>query len=249
MTASSEGSKKSSRRKRRGHAGPSTPAGTAPAVTTATDAPPRKRGKVDPRTYAQVMERIKAFVEARLVKLVTPVARGFFNGCTQEEIQRPDLQSAFFLFFVLGYRDPNGVRILDMYRGYGFKPTPVEARVVDALDVTRLRLVEVVRKVEANRQLEVRDVFDDTTFKLSDQEAYKSLDAGDGMMAWFMPSSEIHRPIEVATHVGRELLGPMVDGLRTLASEAEVSPEELGRRKPAQMFWAVYRGVQRFSKA
>lgn len=226
------------RRKRRGHKK------AAPDSTQPTQLP--RRGKVDPRTYAQVMERIKAFVEARLVKLVTPVARGFFTGCSQDEIKREDLQSAFFLFFVLGYRDPNGVRVLDMYRGYGFKPSPVEARAVDALDATRLRLVEVVEKVEANRQLQVVDKLNGDELRVTDQEAYKSLSPGDGMMAWFMPSSEVHRPLEVATHVKADLLGPMVQGLETLANENDLELSDLPHRRPAQMFWAIYRSAQRF---
>lgn len=227
------------RRKRRGHKKSSAEPSAAAAQTP-------RRGKVDPRTYAQVMERIKAFVEARLVKLVTPVARGFFNGCSQDEIKREDLQSAFFLFFVLGYRDPNGVRVLDMYRGYGFKPSPVESRAVEALDLTHLRLVEVVEKVEANRQLRVVDKLTGDELRVTDQEAYKSLSAGDGMMAWFMPSSEVYRPIEVATHVKADLLGPMVTGLETLAKENDLELAELPRRRPAQMFWAIYRAAQRF---
>jgi len=139
------------------------------------------------------------------------------------------------------------VRVVDMYRGYGFKPSPVELRAVEALDATRLRLVEVVDRVDANRQLKVVDKLTGDTLSVSDQEAYQSLGIGDGMMAWFMPSSEIHRPIEVATHVKAELLGPMVEGLSTLASENSVSLAELPERKPAQVFWAVYRSAQHFS--
>ena len=225
----------SSRRKRRG-AAPPTPELKPRQADAATP-------RVDPRAYQEIMSQIRAFSEQRFERLITAVAQGFFGLATPEETKLPELRAAFFAFFVLGYRDQNGISIVRMFRGYGFKPTPIQTRALDALESSRLRLVEITERHEGNRQFSGIDLLDRSTLRFVDKNAYEALDVGDAIMAWFMPSGGVFRPVEVATHVDSLRIPGICSALKSLAERARVEPAQIAIRQPAQVFWTVYRGV------
>ncbi len=245
----------SSRRKRRGHSAAS-PASEAPDHTNddanddAGDATSgglrvskRHAPKIDPRAYQQVMAQVRAFSEQRFEQLITSVAQGFFGMASREEVQLPELRSAFFAFFVLGYRDQNRIRVLDMFRGYGFKPDANQQRVLDALSAATFRVVEITHRHEGNRQFDGRDILTQESLRFVDKKAFDTLIVGDAIMAWFMPSGEVFRPVEVATQIEALRLPGITAALRSLAESSKMKPHELLSRNPAQAFWTVYRGV------
>ena len=238
-----------SRRKRRGTAASEPDAATRPSTRPSTrpDAggaqAPVRAPRVNARAYAEAMQQLRAFSEQRFEKLITAVAQGFFGMATREEVQRPELRAAFFAFFVLGYRDQNGVSILQMFRGYGFRPTQPQARALEALERATFRVVEITEKHEGSRQFEGVDILDGANLRFVDKRAFEALHPGDAIMAWFMASGEVLRPVEVATHVDALRLPGVHAALRSLAESAEVELAELSMRRPAQVFWTVYRGV------
>ena len=238
-------SSKPSRRRRRGatNSEESPPRATSSTTTHVSKEAKSRAPKVDARSYQQVMAQIRAFSEQRFEKLITTVAQGFFGAATQEEVKLAELRAAFFTYFVLGYRDQNGIRILDMFRGYGFKPDPNQAKVLDALSDATFRVVEITHRHEGNRQLDGYDIMTHESLRFVDKSAFEALHVGDAIMAWFMPSGEVFRPVEVATQIEALRLPGISAALRSLAESVRLPAHELVRRKPAQTFWTVYRGV------
>jgi len=239
MTSSSG----SSRRKRRGHAEKTTAPQQAREPAPETQGSKSRAPKIDPRSYQEVMAQVRAFSEQRFEQLITSVAQGFFGMASREEAQIPELRSAFFAYFVLGYRDQNNIRILDMFQGYGFKPDANQRRVLDALSAATFRVVEITHRHEGNRQLDGYDIMTHESLRFVDKKAFETLQTGDAIMAWFMPSGEVFRPVEIATQIEALRIPGIAAALRALAESLRLQPDELVRRKPAQAFWTVYRGV------
>lgn len=245
----------SSRRKRRGHtanapvsdsATPSSPAktvGTSDATADPVESSKPPAPKVNPRAYQEVMAQVRAFSEQRFEPLITSVAQGFFGMASRDEAKLPELRAAFFAYFVLGYRDQNQIRVLDMFRGYGFKPDTNQRRVLDALSMATFRVVEISHRHEGNRQFDGCDILTHESLRFVDKKAFETLHVGDAIMAWFMPSGEVFRPVEVATQIEALRLPGIAAALRSLAESVKLQPRELLRRKPAQAFWTVYRGI------
>jgi hypothetical protein len=189
------------------------------------------------------MAQVRAFSEQRFESLITSVAQGFFGMASRDEVELPELRAAFFAYFVLGYRDQNQIRVLDMFRGYGFKPDANQRRALDALSAATFRVVEITHRHEGNRQFDGCDVLTHESLRFVDKKAFETLHIGDAIMAWFMPSGEVFRPVEVATQIEALRLPGIAAALRSLADSLKIEPRELLRRKPAQAFWTVYRGV------
>ena len=223
---------KSSRRKRRGHKqGEPAPATKGPV----------RHPKVEPRAYAEAQTQLEAFVRQRMGKLVEGVGAGFFNGATEAEVKNPELQKAFYLFFVLGYRDKYGMRAIDAFRTYATRPDPMVRRAIDAMANAKLVLGELTERNEANRQMVLRDLFRGEELRAVDKAAYASIDAGGGILGWFMPSGEVWRPVEVATVIPAGKMPGASVASTTLGDRFGVAQSQVPDRHPAETFWTIYR--------
>lgn len=223
-------SKKDSRRLRKGHS--------------------ERRSKVhkssrqlDPEAFAQVDEMVGALAHKSFGKVLPAVMAGFFGASRKDELKNPELQAAFMMFFVYGWKDPHGMRIIDVFAAYGPQLRDEQARVLSALRQARLALFEVERRESANKQLSGREVFRDSPMSVLDHNAYDALSERDALLAWYIPVGDFWRPFGVATHVEAKKLAPLTAALTKLADDTGFSLAELPERKPAQAFWTVFRAA------
>ncbi len=235
-----DASKRTPRRQRRGHsahdAAPSTPAGG-----TAAPSRPAKPRKIEPQLFRELDEILGAYVRQRLAPLVAPVAQGFFGAATDEERKDQELNTAMMLYFVYGWRDPQGVRIIDLFARNGVLPSPAHRGVLEAMLSTRYALCTVQQRDEARRQLHCVDFFTGSKASLADQQAWENLQVGDSLLAWQLPSGEVWRPIGVATHIPAEHRGGIELALNGLAEKLELPVIEFASREANRAFWLVYR--------
>lgn len=228
----SEGSKKTaSRRHRRGQARADAKAPT-----------PRSGRQLDAQAFALVDQMIGAFSQNRFAKVLPAVMAGFFGGAkSKEELRNEELQAAFMLFFVYGWTDPHGMRIVDAFAEYGPRLQGEQKRVLEALRTARLVFFRVEGREADNKQLSGRDVLRDEPMVVLDHNAFETLADGDALLAWFFDVGELARPFGVATQVQNAKCPAIEAALVRLAAALSVTVPELPDRKPAQTFWTIYR--------
>jgi hypothetical protein len=225
--------KKGSRRHRRGQGS---------TANKDEGAAPRSSRQLDPQAFAQVDQMIGAFSQNRFGNVLPTVMAGFFGAAKRkEELRDPELQAAFMLFFVYGWKDDHGMRIVDAFAEYGPKLKGEQKRVLDALQSARLAFFRVEGSERGNKQLSGRDVLRDEPMIVLDHNAFETLTDGDALLAWFFPMGELARPFGVATQVANAKYPAIEAALVRLASALSVTVPELPDRKPAQTFWTVYR--------
>lgn len=223
--------KTGSRRHRRGQASSGAPAPT-----------PRSGRQLDAEAFVQVDRMIGAFSQNRFAKVLPAVMAGFFGAAkSKEELHNEELQAAFMLFFVYGWTDPHGMRIVDAFAEYGPKLEGEQQRVLDALRTARLVFFRVEGREAANKQLSGRDVLRDEPMLVLDHNAFETLADGDALLAWFFDVGELARPFGVATQVQNAKYPAIEAALVRLAAALSVTVPELPARKPAQTFWTIYR--------
>ena len=62
--------------------------------------------QLDREAFAQVDRMVAGFAQSRFGNIMPELAKGFFAGARdQAETKLPEIQQAFALFFVYGYRD------------------------------------------------------------------------------------------------------------------------------------------------
>ena len=78
---------------------------------------------------------IGSFAQRRFGGMMPIVGKGFFAGARdEEEAKSSEIQQGFALYFVYGYRDNAGRRVIDMFREYGLKLDREQTRVLGALE-------------------------------------------------------------------------------------------------------------------
>ncbi len=222
----------SSDRKRRGHSK------DAPAPA----GPPRIK-KIDATAYQQVDGMLGSFAHRRFGPVLPTVAGGWFGAATEAEREDDELRTAFMLFFVHGWRDPQGLRIIDMFAEFGIELNPLQQTALAAMRQARFQLVRIEQLVPDNKQIQGREFFRDEAVALIDRNSFESVQPGDGLLAWMMPVADLWRPIGIATRVPERCWVATERALDHLAEGLGITRAELADRKTAQAFWAVYRAA------
>lgn len=219
-------------RKRRGHS----------QDASAPEGPPRIK-KVDPGAYQQVDAMLGSFAHRRFGPVLPTVAGGWFGAATEAEREDDELRTAFMLFFVHGWRDPQGLRIIDMFAEHGIELNPLQKTALAAMRQARFQLLRIEQVVPDNKQIQGREFFRDEPIAVIDRNSFESVQPGDGLLAWMMPVADLWRPIGVATRVPERCWVAAERALDELATALKVSREDLAERKTAQAFWTVYRAA------
>jgi hypothetical protein len=229
--------------KRRGHSADAEVEARAKAEAEA--AKPKRAVKavrqLDPEVFKQVDLMIGSFSQRRFGPLMPKVAAGFFAAAQGDEKNRPELQQAFALFFVYGYRDAQGLRIVDMFSRFGLQLDREQQRVVDACLRSCMVVFTLERKNEANKQLLGRDILRGLPMTVLDNVAYDALKPGDVMVAYMFPVGDMWRPLGIGTKVARPRAQALSKGLGQLAQSQNLSTVALADLRPAQVFWTAYR--------
>ncbi|EDM75233.1 hypothetical protein PPSIR1_26221 [Plesiocystis pacifica SIR-1] len=241
------------RRLKRGHKAKA----EAEAEAKAASQPPapRKRAvkatrQLKPEAFAQVDRMIASFAQRRFGAMMPTIAQGFFGGArTQEETKLPEIQQAFALFFVYGYRDTAGRRIIDMFREYGLKLDREQKRVLQAVERTRLVLFVLESKNESNKQLAGRDVLSGQPMTALDNNLFPKLRRGDVVLAYMFPVGDLWRCLGMAVQVPKTNTKILDQGLAKLANDQGFAAAQLPMRRPAQLFWLTYRAAEAVIRA
>lgn len=229
--------------KRRGHSADAEAEARAKAEAEAQK--PKRAVKavrqLDPEVFKQVDLMIGSFAQRRFGPLMPKVAAGFFAAAKGDEQKRPELQQAFALFFVYGYRDAQGLRIVDMFSRFGLQLDREQKRVVDACLRACMVVFALERKNEANKQLLGRDILRGLPMTVLDNVAYDALNPGDVMVAYMFPVGDMWRPLGLGTRVARPRVQALSKGLGQLAQSQSLSTVAIADLRPAQVFWTAYR--------
>lgn len=233
---------RTSQRKRRGHKA-ETDAAEAARIVEANK--PKRAVKairqLDPEAFKRVDMMIGSFAQRRFGGMMPKVAEGFFGAARGNEAKHPELQQAFALYFVYGYRDAQGLRVLDMFASHGLDLDREQKRVLDACKRAQFVVFGLERKNDANKQLIGRDILRETPMTVLDNVAYAQLSPGDVLGAYMFPVGDLWRPLGMATKVARAKTKTLSQGLSQLSQNQGMVPIELADRRPAQVFWTLYR--------
>jgi hypothetical protein len=230
-------------RKRRGHSAEAE--AEAQAKAEAEAAKPKRAVKavrqLDPEVFKQVDLMIGSFAQRRFGPVMPKIAEAFFAAAKPGEQNRPELQQAFALYFVYGYRDSQGLRIIDMFSRFGLKLDREQQRVVDACLRACMVVFVLERKNDSNKQLLGRDLLRGLPMTLLDNVAYDALAPGDVMVAYMFPVGDMWRPLGIGTKVARARAQALVQGMNQLAQSQNLSSVAIADLRPAQVFWTAYR--------
>lgn len=233
-------------RKRRGHSAQQAEAEAAAAVVAASQ--PKRAVKsvrqLDPEAFRQVDLMIGSFAQRRFGNIMPKVAAGFFGAARGDEPNHPELQQAFALYFVYGYRDGQGLRIIDMFERFGLELDREQKRVLEACKRARFVVFQLERNNPANKQLLGIDMLRGIPMTVLDQNAFDRTTPGDVLIAYMFPVGDLWRPLGMATKVARARANNLRAGLAQLANDQGFAPMELPDRRPAQVFWVAYRSAE-----
>lgn len=230
---------RTSRRQRRGHGKPAAPVALA-------DAAPQDERQLDVATFVAVDKMIGAFARRRFGKAFPALAQTFFKIATPAEVASKELQAAFALWVVYGWKDAEGRRIVDMFAEYGLPLVGEQTRVLAALLRCRFAVFSLRRSEPANKQLRGRDVLRDEPMIILDHAAYEHMHGGDALVSWFFPAGKLWRPLGVATRIPRARVKAVCDALVHFKRGVEAPAQTLRRiadDQPAQVFWTTFRGA------
>ena len=228
------------RRKRRGHSAEAPP---SPAVG---QAPPRSRAvkstrQLDSEAFARVDAMLGSFARRRYGELMQRAAKGFFGEARGDEAKAPEIQTAFMLDLVYGYRDARGQRIVDVFARYGLELDREQRRVLDALLRARYVVFGLEGKNAANKQIQGRDLLRGVPMVLLDHNIYAQLEVGAVLAAFMFPVGDLWRAVGVGTTVPRAKAKLLQQGMSQLASSQGFALAELAERRASQLFWLAYR--------
>ena len=244
-----------SRRKRRGSGVGSPDAATtapSPAVkrttsasSTTSSATPQAKvlsiGRFERGDFERVEGMLAAFVNRRLADLIPQVARGFFAAATKQEQQLPELRSAFYSFLFYGWRDGNGVRIVDLFRRMGPGIQGRQLAALEACSQARLGLVQIQDVNVKKQRIRGRDTLRDEAVTLRDKNAVNAVRPGDRLLSWMIPWGTSWQPIGVATHIEARKVDALDRAIESMANNLRAVRRELPERHAANLYWVVYR--------
>lgn len=247
---------RNNRRKRRGHSSAAAPepsaasTAAASAVASSSTAAPKRRvvksvRQLDPEAFKQVDQMIGSFAQRRFGPLMPKVAEGFFGNASAEERKHPVLQQAFAQYFVYGYRDAQGLRIIDMFARFGLKLDREQERVLDACLRAGFNVCRLEAKNTANKQLLCRDLLREVPITVLDRGAFDAVEPGDILVAYMFPVGDLWRPLGMLTIVSRSKAAALVQGLNQLAQRQGFSGPQLADRRPHQILWTAIRVAER----
>jgi hypothetical protein len=233
-----KGGPKKSRRHRKGEY-------EAPVVVPAIVPDPVAR-QIDPEHVSALVSRAEAFAERRFGPILTQLGASFFQGRTPADLRDEGLAAAFRAWVLYGFRDENGVRIIDMFAAAGIPPQREVARALTAARQARFAFFEVLERNPRTKQVRARDLNSphaspDDEVDFLDHTAYEVLEIGSVLAGWFVPVGPLWRPIGAATHVPPSKLPFLTAGLAQLAQGHSLAREELAQKYAMQMFWLAFR--------
>lgn len=200
-----------------------------------------KFGRYERADFERVESMLASFASRRLTPFMQQVQKGFFGAASPAEKQNQELQTAFYSFFLYGYRDPKGIRVVDLFAHAGI---PLEGRQRAALDAclqARLSLVAVDDVNPGKQRLRGKDLLRAEPVTLLDKNLSQAIAAGDRLLSWQIPWGTSWQPIGVVQRVEARKAHALDRALETLCNSLQAVRPELPERHAANLFWLVHR--------
>lgn len=243
----------SSRRKRRG-TGPmsteeqrllATSRPVKPVVATPKEGEPApvvpKFGRYERPDFERVESMLASFANRRLGPLVNAVAKGFYGAATPEERENAGIRTAFYSFFLYSYRDPQGIRVVDLFADAGL---PLEGRQRAALDAclqARLVVMSIEDVHVGKHRMRGRDLLRDEPVTALDRNASQLVKPGERLMCWQIPWGTSWQPIGYAVQVEQRKAVALDRALETLCNSLRAVRREMPEQHAANLWWLVHR--------
>jgi len=225
----------SSRRHRRGDESP------APVVPPTY--PDTGTKQIEPADFAAMQARLDAFIERRFAPMIPALGEAFFQPARRGELDDPGLREAFRSWSLLGYRDPQGLRLIDMFAAAGLHAEPHIDRALNAMRQARFRVLRISSRNEHQKLLATFDLLDDAEVSLLDRLAYDQVAVDEMLCGWFFPAAGIWRALGAVTRVAKVSGDELRAAISSLAAHEQMSPAELGERRSMKLFWMLYRAT------
>jgi len=206
----------------------------------ATPATPRF-GRSERPDFERVESMLAAFANRRLGPLVNVVAKGYYGAATDEEKQNPGIRTAFYSFFLYGYRDPKGIRPVDLFAESGL---PLEGRQRAALDAclqARLVVMSIDDVHVGKHRMRGRDLLRDEPVTAFDRNASTLVKPGERLMCWQIPWGTSWQPIGYAVQVEQHKAIALERAIETLCNGLRAVRRELPEQHAANLWWLVHR--------
>lgn len=200
-----------------------------------------KFGRYERPDFERVEGMLASFASRRLQPFMEQVMKGFFGAATPQERANPELQTSFYSFFLYGYRDPNGIRVIDLFANAGI---PLEGRQRAALEAcmqARLALIAVDDVNPGKQRMRGKDILRDESVTVLDKNISSVLKAGDRLMGWQIPWGTSWQPIGVAQRIEARRAHALDRAIETLCNSLQAVRLELPERHAANLFWVVHR--------
>lgn len=198
-------------------------------------------GRYERPDFERVEGMLAAFANRRLGPLMQQVGNGFFGAATEQEKQSPELRTAFYSFFLYGYSDPKGIRVVDLFREAGL---PLEGRLKAAYEAclqARLVLMAVDDVHAGKHRVRGRDMLRDEPMTVFERNLVQVLKPGERFLSWQIPWGTSWKPIGVASHIEARKVVALDRAIETLCNSLRVVRRELPGRHCGNLWWLVHR--------
>jgi hypothetical protein len=202
--------------------------------------------QVPAEDFSALIARAEAFAQRRFGPILPNIGAAFFKGRTPEEVRDEGLQAAFRAYCLYGFRDPQGVRIIDMFAAAGIPPQGEIARALTAARQSRFSLFEVLERNPRTKQLRVANWTTDADAPenecdVLDTRSYDTLALGDVLAGWFAPVGGLWRPLGTLTLTPQAKAPLLKAGLESLVKAQSDRVDNFSQRGAMHLFWLAYR--------
>ncbi len=198
-------------------------------------------GRYERPDFERVEGMLAAFANRRLGPLLNQVAAGWFGAATPEEKKNQELRTAFYSFFLYGYSDPKGIRVVDLFREAGL---PLEGRLKAAYEAclqARLVLMTVDDVHPGKHRIRGRDMLRDEPVAVFERNLVQVLKPGERFLSWHIPWGTSWKPIGVASHIELRKATALDRGIETLCNSLRCVRFELPTQHAGNLWWLVHR--------
>ncbi len=203
--------------------------------------PTPKFGRYERADFERVESMLASFGNRRLGQLVNIVARGFYGAATPEERENPGIRTAFLTYYLYTYRDPKGIRIIDLFADSGLPLAGRQKAALDACLQARLVVMSIDDVHPGKHRMRGRDLLRDEPITAIDRNASSLVKPGERLMCWQIPWGTSWQPIGYAVQVEQRKAFALDRALETLANSLRAVRRELPEEHAANLWWVVHR--------
>ena len=201
--------------------------------------------QISAEDFSALIARAEAFAQRRFGPILPQLGAAFFKGRTSDEVRDEGLQAAFRAWVLYGFRDQQGIRIIDMFAAAGIPPEGELARALTAARQARWGIYEVLERNPGTKQVRVRNwttqaLAPSDEVDLLDRRAFDVLSLGSLLVGWFAPVGDLWRPLSAATFVPPSRAKLVRAGLDALLSAQSADLDEFSQRGAIALFWLAY---------